>query len=208
MQSDNRKILNAFRPSRIIYPILIGLGAATYLLVKNFDRSSFEKIEWTWVSLFWIFMALMMMVVRDGAYMIRIRALTDNELNWRQSFNVIMLWEFASALAPGTSWKPFHQSHMSDRATAFQEGEVRAHRFGAGVTLERIVRARSDENLIQLQQFRAFRAVSEVRGQVRKFLPVFARADFVKDFAQAVEIGLGRARPFGRHEAFGADERE
>jgi uncharacterized protein (TIRG00374 family) len=101
MQSDNRKILNAFRPSRIIYPILIGLGAATYLLVKNFDRSSFEKIEWTWVSLFWIFMALMMMVVRDGAYMIRIRALTDNELNWRQSFNVIMLWEFASALAPG-----------------------------------------------------------------------------------------------------------
>jgi len=32
---------------------------------------------------------------------IRIRALTDQELSWRQSFNVIMLWEFASALAPG-----------------------------------------------------------------------------------------------------------
>jgi glycosyltransferase 2 family protein len=41
------------------------------------------------------------MVVRDGAYMIRIRALTDNELNWRSAFVVIMLWEFASALAPG-----------------------------------------------------------------------------------------------------------
>ena len=41
------------------------------------------------------------MVVRDGAYMIRIRALTDNEINWRSSFIVIMLWEFASALAPG-----------------------------------------------------------------------------------------------------------
>ena len=101
MQSDNRKILNAFRPSRIIYPILIGLGAATYLLIKNFDIKSFEKIEWTWGSLFWILMALVMMVIRDGAYMIRIRALTDNELNWKQAFNVIMLWEFASALAPG-----------------------------------------------------------------------------------------------------------
>jgi uncharacterized protein (TIRG00374 family) len=42
-----------------------------------------------------------MMVVRDGAYMIRIRALTDQQLTWRQAFSVIMLWEFASALAPG-----------------------------------------------------------------------------------------------------------
>jgi uncharacterized protein (TIRG00374 family) len=41
------------------------------------------------------------MVVRDGAYMIRIRALTDNEISWKSSFIVIMLWEFASALAPG-----------------------------------------------------------------------------------------------------------
>ena len=46
-------------------------------------------------------MALLMMVVRDGAYMVRIRALTDGELTWKNSFNVIMLWEFASALAPG-----------------------------------------------------------------------------------------------------------
>lgn len=46
-------------------------------------------------------MAFVMMVVRDGAYMVRIRALTDDQLNWRSAFNVIMLWEFASAIAPG-----------------------------------------------------------------------------------------------------------
>jgi uncharacterized protein (TIRG00374 family) len=101
MQSESRQILKAFRPTRIIIPIAIGLGAATYLLVRNFDKQAFDNIDWTWSSLFWILMALFMMVVRDGAYMIRIRALTDNELNWKQSFNVIMLWEFASALAPG-----------------------------------------------------------------------------------------------------------
>ncbi len=82
-------------------PILIGLGAATFLLVKNFDKKAFENISWTWTSLFWLVIALLMMVVRDGAYMIRIRALTDKQLNWRSAFNVIMLWEFASALAPG-----------------------------------------------------------------------------------------------------------
>jgi uncharacterized protein (TIRG00374 family) len=101
MQIDSRQILKTFRPTRIIWPIVIGLGAASYLLIRNFNREAFNSIDWTWSSFFWITMALVMMVVRDGAYMVRIRALTDQELNWRQAFNVIMLWEFASALAPG-----------------------------------------------------------------------------------------------------------
>lgn len=100
-QPDSRQLLKAFRPGRIFLPVLIGLSAATYLLLRNFDKQAFENINWTWNSFFWILMALMMMVVRDGAYMIRIRALTDQQLNWRKAFNVIMLWEFASALAPG-----------------------------------------------------------------------------------------------------------
>lgn len=101
MQIDSSQILKTFRPTRILIPIIIGLGAATFLLARNFDKQAFENIHWTWSSFFWMAMALLMMVVRDGAYMIRIRALTDQELKWRQAFNVIMLWEFASALAPG-----------------------------------------------------------------------------------------------------------
>jgi uncharacterized protein (TIRG00374 family) len=101
MQIDSRQILKTFRPSRIFLPVVIGLGAATYLLIRNFDQQAFNNINWTLSSYFWLLMAFMMMVVRDGAYMIRIRALTDNDLNWKQSFNVIMLWEFSSALAPG-----------------------------------------------------------------------------------------------------------
>ncbi|ASS50281.1 MAG: hypothetical protein A3D31_11995 [Candidatus Fluviicola riflensis] len=58
-------------------------------------------IEWSAHTFFWIFMALLAMVGRDLAYMWRIRILTHKELSWRRSFSVIMLWEFASALAPG-----------------------------------------------------------------------------------------------------------
>lgn len=101
MQPDSKQILKAFRPGRIALPILLGLGAATYLLLRNFDKHAFDTIRWTWNSSFWFMMALLMMVVRDGAYMVRIRALTDQHLNWKSAFNVIMLWEFASALAPG-----------------------------------------------------------------------------------------------------------
>jgi uncharacterized protein (TIRG00374 family) len=101
MQPDSRQLLRTFRPSRILLPVLLGLGAATFLLLRSFDPVAFQKITWTWKSTFWIAMAFVMMVIRDWAYMVRIRALTDNELNWRNAFNVIMLWEFASALAPG-----------------------------------------------------------------------------------------------------------
>ena len=41
-----------------------------------------------------------MMACRDLAYMYRIRVLTDNEISWRNSFDTIMLWEFASAISP------------------------------------------------------------------------------------------------------------
>jgi hypothetical protein len=41
-----------------------------------------------------------MMVIRDLAYMFRIRVLTDNVISWRKSFDVIMLWEFASSITP------------------------------------------------------------------------------------------------------------
>jgi glycosyltransferase 2 family protein len=71
----------------------------------NFSRQSawevISSISWTGQTFFWIFMALLGMVGRDLAYMWRIRILTHGELSWRRTFSVIMLWEFASALAPG-----------------------------------------------------------------------------------------------------------
>jgi len=61
----------------------------------------FHEIQLNSVGLFWIFMALIFVVGRDFFYMLRIRLLTKKALSWRQSFSVIMIWEFASALAPG-----------------------------------------------------------------------------------------------------------
>src|SRR5690554_1574229 len=63
-------------------------------------QDTLGDIDWTRYSTMWIFMALLGMVFRDVAYMYRIRVLTDDDLSWKQSFNVIMLWEFASALTP------------------------------------------------------------------------------------------------------------
>ncbi|MNV08250.1 hypothetical protein D3C71_987120 [compost metagenome] len=60
-----------------------------------------SDVSWSSTTFFWIFLALLGMVGRDLGYIIRIRILTKKQLTWTQSFHVIMLWEFASALAPG-----------------------------------------------------------------------------------------------------------
>ena len=94
------QLLNMVKPSKLLVPIVIGLGAASYMLFRNFDSNAFQKISWTWLTSYWLLLAFFMVVVRDFSYMWRIRILTDKELNWRKCFEVIMLWEFASAIAP------------------------------------------------------------------------------------------------------------
>lgn len=66
-------------------------------------KSSVEMIhdhDWSDGAIWAIIGALLMLVIRDLGYMYRIRILTHNKLSWRASFDVIMLWEFASALTP------------------------------------------------------------------------------------------------------------
>ncbi|HQV76605.1 MAG: flippase-like domain-containing protein [Flavobacteriales bacterium] len=58
------------------------------------------SINWTWISSFWILMAIVATALRDLGYIYRMRVLSDGHLSWRQSFNVTFLWEFASALTP------------------------------------------------------------------------------------------------------------
>lgn len=94
------KIVNSLRPSRIIWPILIGLAVSAYLMYQSFDASTFSFLSFTWHALFYVLLAIVMMAVRDLAYMYRIIILTDKKLSWGQAFNVIMLWEFSSAISP------------------------------------------------------------------------------------------------------------
>ena len=143
---DNKsKVLKYFQFKRIIIPIIIGLGVATFLLYRNLTAERYEKsnaptanyvwndlngdsfldknefikveeghgnyikmtykdvlanIKWQKYSLLWIFMSIFLMAMRDFAYILRLRILTEKKLTWRQSFDCIFLWEFATAVSP------------------------------------------------------------------------------------------------------------
>lgn len=92
--------LNKIKAYKIIIPILIGLGVAGYLFSKEYKPGIFDNLQITPITVFYILLALLMMVLRDVGYMARIKILSGGEYNWKNAFNVIMLWEFTSAITP------------------------------------------------------------------------------------------------------------
>lgn len=100
MTDNSGKILRSIRPGKVIFPVIIGLVVTGYLFYKEYDPSSFNSFSFTLFSLFWLMASLLMMALRDIGYMLRIRILTGGELSWRKAFNIIMLWEFTSAITP------------------------------------------------------------------------------------------------------------
>jgi uncharacterized protein (TIRG00374 family) len=97
---QQHEVLRSIRPSRIILPILIGLGVVFYLLWQQFDPEAFAQINWTRHTLFWVLAALVLLIIRHIAYANRLRVLSENEFGWRKSIELIFIWEFSSAVSP------------------------------------------------------------------------------------------------------------
>jgi uncharacterized protein (TIRG00374 family) len=100
MDTELNKVLRFFQLKRIIIPLLLGFGVATALLINDFNRDAFLSINWRIYTFLWLLAALVLQAIRDLAYMYRLRVLTGHKISWRHSFDVIMLWEFASSITP------------------------------------------------------------------------------------------------------------
>jgi uncharacterized protein (TIRG00374 family) len=101
-QDDHYKLVSKLKPGKIVIPILIGLAVVAWFILKEIDTEVLSQLNFTWRAVFWLIIAWCCMIGRDLGYMIRIRILSKNDLNWRQAFRVIMLWEFTSAISPST----------------------------------------------------------------------------------------------------------
>lgn len=94
------KLKKTLSPRRIFFPIILGLGVAVWLMFRDIQPNTFSFFEWSFATIFWIIISFLMMAIRDLSYMWRIRILTDQKITWRNTFDVIMLWEFSSAISP------------------------------------------------------------------------------------------------------------
>lgn len=100
MATDSSNPFSSIKASRVILPVIIGLGVVVFMVFKEFDVRAFDSMVFTRRSILFLFFACLLMLSRDFGYMLRIRVLTDYKLSWRQAFRVIMLWEFTSAVTP------------------------------------------------------------------------------------------------------------
>lgn len=97
---EQQEVLKSIRISRIILPILIGIGVVAYSLWKQFDPVEFAKIDWNEHTLFWVCISLALLVIRHLAYATRLRILSEKEFTWKKCIELIFIWEFSSAVSP------------------------------------------------------------------------------------------------------------
>jgi glycosyltransferase 2 family protein len=100
MSDNTDNLLRKIRPAKVIYPIGIGLIVVAFLIYRDWNPEIFSKLDFSWFSVYFLLLAFIMMAIRDIGYMARVKILSDNDLTWKKAFNVIILWEFASALMP------------------------------------------------------------------------------------------------------------
>lgn len=103
-QSENRISL-----WKILIPTFLGIGVIVYMLFQDLlgkenvsNLKDLENITITWNTIFWIFVALLLMVGRDLGFTIRYRFLTDKLLSWKQSIKITLLAEFGTAITPSS----------------------------------------------------------------------------------------------------------
>jgi uncharacterized protein (TIRG00374 family) len=100
MKLDNKQIFATLNPNKVWFPVLIGLGIVflMFYLDPNINAQTLKGVFDG--SIWWILLAIVVILCRDIGYMYRIRAVTDQQLTWGRALYVIILWEFASAVTP------------------------------------------------------------------------------------------------------------
>ena len=100
MNLDTQKILKTLNPNKIWLPVAISVGFVAFLIIRD-DSFTPQKINLVFqADIFPIILAFCVLIIKELAYIYRIRTLTNEDLSWSSSVYVILLWEFASAVTP------------------------------------------------------------------------------------------------------------
>jgi len=99
---ERKNLEKKISAKKVIIPAIIGLFVVfgmLYFQIKG-KNLSFNAVNFTYITAIFLFIAVLMMILRDIGYMWRFKILSEHKVSWFQAFRVIMLWEFASAISP------------------------------------------------------------------------------------------------------------
>ncbi|GAA3956695.1 lysylphosphatidylglycerol synthase transmembrane domain-containing protein [Hymenobacter antarcticus] len=98
LAEDDAHFLQRLQPSRLILPVVIGLSVVGFMFWRSYKPGGLAPLaQASWE---WLLITLGVLLARDLGYIYRIRHIAERELSYRQSLDVIMIWEFASCVLP------------------------------------------------------------------------------------------------------------
>jgi hypothetical protein len=98
--SELDKKIKAIKPSSIIPSVLIGISILMYLLIKQYQDDNFQKIVYRDHTSIWLVIGVLILVLRQFSYMARLYILGEGSFSWKKCFELIIIWEFSSAISP------------------------------------------------------------------------------------------------------------
>ncbi len=102
MKIKPKEVIKSVHPSKVILPILIGVGVAAYIIYKEDPFSSIAIIEFSRIVAWFLLLALLMTITRVAGYAYRLKILSENKLSVLQALRITLLWEFASSVTPSS----------------------------------------------------------------------------------------------------------
>lgn len=102
MSQQQKNSLQRISKRNIWIAFSVGIILSGYLIFKSFDLDAFLSISWSGKVFMFFGVAFLLMAIRHLLYMFRLWLVTGKQLGLRQSFESIVMWEFASAATPST----------------------------------------------------------------------------------------------------------
>ena len=102
LSEEQRSVLKSLRASRMIVPILLGLGVVAWLVLRNFDFEKVQHIHWTWATFGWIALAFLLMVLRHLAFSFRMWILSQGHFSFLKCIELVLIFEFSLCITPTT----------------------------------------------------------------------------------------------------------
>ncbi len=97
---DEQSALKYLKTSKIILPAILGLGVVVWLMANQLNFDIVRNFNFNLHTLFWVFMAALMYVMRHLFYAQRLRVVTDYAFSWLKAIQLIIIWEFSTAVSP------------------------------------------------------------------------------------------------------------
>lgn len=98
--TQQEKVLDSIRPTKIILPVIIGLAVIYFLVKSQLNLEELKGIAWSGTAFLWLSISVTVYFARHLLYSYRLRVLSEGDFSWVKSIELVTILEFASAVSP------------------------------------------------------------------------------------------------------------